>query len=192
MMQKTALLRRFLRHPVQVGALCPSSRTLCRAIASGIGIESAVQVVELGPGTGAITREIIRRLPDSGRLLAIELDAALCTCLQKTFPDINIRHDSAVRLGELLEEQQLPKPEVVISGLPWAVFPERLQREILEAVCAHLAPGGCFTTFAYLQGLMLPAGIRFRRLLGEFFPEVATGRIVWKNLPPALIYRCRK
>ena len=71
------------------------------------------------------------------------------------------------------------------------MLPESLQREILNAVLSNLAPGGYFVTFAYLQGLMLPAGMRFRRLLSETFGEVRTSSVVWRNLPPAFVYRCR-
>ena len=191
-MRQSVLLQRFLRHPAQVGALWPSSRALCRTTVSEIGVETAHQVVELGPGTGVITREILRLLPEKGRLLSIELDETLCMHLRKAFPQVDVCHDSAARLGELLKERHLPPPEAVISGLPWAVFPGSLQREILNAVLTNLTPGGYFVTFAYLQGLMLPAGLRFRRLLGELFPEISTSKVVWRNLPPAFVYRCRK
>ena len=70
-MGKAVLFKRFLQHPTQVGALCPSSCALCRAMASEIGVENAGLVVELGPGTGVITRELVRRLPENGKLLAV-------------------------------------------------------------------------------------------------------------------------
>ncbi len=192
MAKHAVLFRRFLQHPTQVGALCPSSAALCRTITSKIGVEEAELVVELGPGTGAITREIVRRLPSGGKLLAIELDPALCRHLERDFPSVRICNDSASRLGAILHESGAPAPDAVISGLPWAIFPESLQREILSAVAGSLAPEGWFATFAYLQGLMLPAGMRFRRLLGEMFSTVETSPVVWRNLPPAFVYRCRR
>ena len=158
---------------------------------SRIGVEEAALGVELGPGTGVITREIIRALPENGKLVAVELDEMLCLQLRRNFPEVEILHDSASRLMEILNERQLPRANAIISGLPWAVFPESLQREILNAVAGSLAPDGWFTTFAYLQGLMLPAGMRFRRLLSETFGEVRTSSVVWRNLPPAFVYRCR-
>ncbi len=189
-MIQPVLFKRFLQHPGQVGALCPSSRTLCRTIASGIGVENARVVVELGPGTGVITRELYGRLSNSGRLIAVELDSSLCTLLQRTLPGVDVCNSSASELTTILRHRQLSRADVVVSGLPWAIFPAPLQREIMQSVVENLAPGGCFVTFAYLQGRLLPAGIRFRRLLHEFFPEVRTSRVVWRNLPPAFIYRC--
>ena len=82
-MSKNVLFRRFLRNPVQVGALCPSSRGLCRMMVSHVGMESAGVIVELGPGTGVITREIVRKMPENARLIAIELHEALCGLLRQ-------------------------------------------------------------------------------------------------------------
>lgn len=191
-MSKNVLFRRFLRNPAQVGALCPSSRALCSTIVSQIGVDTASVIVELGPGTGVITREIVLRMPDKAKFIAIELDETLCGHLRQAFPGVTVCNDSAAGIGEILERYSLPNPNVVISGLPWANFSSELQHSILNSVVEHIAPGGYFATFAYLQGLMFPAGLRFRRLLGEVFGEVETSPVVWKNLPPAFVYRCRK
>ena len=92
----------------------------------------------------------------------------------------------------MLNSRALPKADVVISGLPFAIFPEELQEKILQGVMRSLVPGGTFATFAYLQGVILPAGVRFRKKLEATFPEVTTSSIVWNNMPPAFVYRCRK
>ena len=191
-MSKNVLFRRFLRNPVQVGALCPSSRALCSTMVSEIGVDTADVIVELGPGTGVITREIVRCMSPNAKLIAIELDQTLCEHLRKAFPEVTVCNDSAAGIGEILARHSLPNPDAVISGLPWANFSSRLQWNILDAVAEHIAPGGYFTTFAYLQGLMFPNGRRFRRLLGEVFREVEISPVVWKNIPPAFVYRCRK
>ncbi len=189
-MTSSSFFWRFLRKPTQIGALCPSSSTLCRSITDSIGLEDAASVVELGPGTGVITREIIRRIRPRTTFVAVELDASLCLSLRRRFPGLHLYNDSASHLGEILEAEHLTHADVIVSGLPWAVFPEPLQREILTGVLAALRPGGCFTTFAYLQGLMLPAGRRFRRQLHDLFDTTDTLPIIWRNLPPSLIYRC--
>ena len=191
-MSKNVLFRRFLRNPIQVGALCPSSRALCSTIVSRVGVDTADVIVELGPGTGAITREIVLRMPDTARLIAIELDETLCGHLREKFPDVTVCNASAAGIGEILARYSLPKPTVVISGLPWANFSVALQWSILNSVAEEIAPGGYFTTFAYLQGMMLTSGRRFRSMLSEVFAEVETSPVVWGNLPPAFVYRCRK
>ncbi len=189
---RAALLRRFLRHPMQVGSCWPSSRALCAMLSRDIGVERARLVVELGPGTGVVTRELLSRLPDAGRLHAVELDESLCRMLREHFPGLRVHHASASRLSDILRDERLPLPDVIVSGLPWAIFPESLQRELLSAIRDNLSTEGWFATFTYLQGRMMPAGIRFRRILGEYFPTITTSPVVWRNLPPAFVYRCRK
>ena len=89
-MSKNVLFRRFLRNPVQVGALCPSSRALCSTMVSEIGVDTADVIVELGPGTGVITREIVRCMSPNAKLIAIELDQTLCEHLRKAFPEVTV------------------------------------------------------------------------------------------------------
>ena len=114
-MSRQTLFRRFLRHPGRVGALWPSSPSLCRMMVSRIGVEQAKLVVELGPGTGVITREIIRMLPAGGRFMAVELDELLCLQLRRNFPGVEILHDSASRLAEILRERRLPPPQPALQ-----------------------------------------------------------------------------
>ena len=187
-----SLFRRFLRHPTQVGAVCASSDALARMITEEAGIETAPVVVELGPGTGVFTREILRRRANSaGRFLAVEIDGELYRNLRRDFPDLELFRENAVHLPELLKAQSLEYADVIVAGLPWAIFPEQLQTDILSAVRRSLKPGGCFLTFAYIQGVLLPAGLRFRKQLHETFAEVRTSQTVWRKLPPAFVYRCR-
>jgi phospholipid N-methyltransferase len=82
--------------------------------------------------------------------------------------------------------------DCILSGLPWAAFPEQLQDRLLEEACKNLAPQGFFVTFAYLQGLLLPAGRRFARKIRGRFTHVEKSPVVWRNLPPAFVYRCQR
>ena len=188
----SSLFVRFLRHPGQVGAFCPSSRFLAVEMTQKIGMEDARTVVELGPGTGAITREILPRLREDARFFAVELDSGMAASLRSAFPRADVRCGSAAELPKILEDSGSPRADVILSGLPWAVFPSDLQDAILDGVISGLAPGGGFATFAYIQGVVLPAGIRFRRKLEKLFREVECSPVVWRNLPPAFVYRCRK
>jgi phosphatidylethanolamine/phosphatidyl-N-methylethanolamine N-methyltransferase len=82
--------------------------------------------------------------------------------------------------------------EAVISGLPWSLFPAAAQRGILREVGKVLAPAGAFTTFAYVHALGMAGARQFRRRLDETFDEVVTSRTVWRNVPPARVYVCRR
>lgn len=188
----SSLFLKFLKNPLQVGACCPSSAALCREITSEVGIEKATQVVELGPGTGVITEAIYSKVADKSRFAAVELDETLAEEIEKRFEGITVFRGCASQLENMLNSKGLPKADVVVSSLPFAIFSEELQEKILKGVIKALAPGGVFTTFTYLQGAILPAGIRFKRKLKENFPEVTASSVVWGNMPPAFVYRCRK
>lgn len=185
------LFWKFLKNPRQVGACCPSSPALCREITSAIGLENASMVAELGPGTGVITAEICRKLKCGATLAAVELDEHLAEGIEERFSSIKVFRGCASQLDSMLSSQSLPRADIVISGLPFAVFPDELQENILNGVVRSLVPGGTFATFAYLQGCILPAGIRFRRKLESVFSEVTTSNVVWNNMPPAFVYRCK-
>ncbi|MBQ4106338.1 MAG: methyltransferase domain-containing protein [Lentisphaeria bacterium] len=185
------LLRRFFQNPGRIGTVCPSSPALAAELIAEAGVGQAGMVVELGPGTGAVTGPLLAALAPGASLLAVELDDGLCRELRQRFPDLTVAAASAAQLPELLQERQLPPADAVISSLPWTCFPLALQREILQAVVRAMAPGGTFVTFGYLSGMPLAAGFRFRRLLKETFGEYHISAPVWRNFPPACVYRCR-
>ena len=188
----STLFWKFLKNPRQVGACCASSPALCREITSAIGVENADLIAELGPGTGVITEEICAKLKPGAKVAAVELDEALAKAIERRFQNVTVFRGCASQLDTMLNSRALPKADVVISGLPFAIFPEELQDKILQGIIRSLVPGGTFATFAYLQGVILPAGVRFRKKLEHTFPEVTTSQIVWNNMPPAFVYRCRK
>ena len=188
----SSLFTKFLSNPGKVGAFCASSRALAVEMTRHIGMENAGTVVELGPGTGAITCEIIPRLAENSKFIAVELDEEMAENIRARFPRASVSCGCASNLSEILNENGCTHTDIIISGLPWAIFPEKLQEEILGAVFEALPPGGKFATFAYIQGVMLPAGIRFRRRLENLFSKVESSHIIWRNLPPAFVYRCQK
>ena len=82
--------------------------------------------------------------------------------------------------------------DAVICGLPWALFDDALQAEILAEISRAIGTTGAFTTFAYLHGMALGAARRFRLTLRETFEEVLVSATVWRNVPPAFVYVCRR
>ena len=189
---KKTLLAQFLKNPRMTGAVCSSSRSLAKMLVTGIGIESARTVAELGPGTGAVTGTIIDSMPKDSRFFAVELNQDVISAFHEVFPDVVVYNDSAANLTDLLRREKIDSLDAIVSGLPWAIFPDDLQDAILTAILDSLRPGGYFTTFAYLQGLLLPSGQHFKQRLGRMFPVVEKSPVVWRNFPPAFVYRCRK
>lgn len=191
-MIKNSLTFQFLKNPFSVGAVCPSSPALAREITSKVGLENASVIAELGPGTGALTGAILKKKDPDACFFAIELNLSVLEIFRKNFPSVKVYHESAANLGRIAEQEKVAKVDTVISGLPWAAFPPALQDELLSAIVSSLSDDGCFSTFSYIHCPFLPAGKRFRKKLQEHFARIETSSVVWKNLPPAFVYRCRK
>lgn len=185
-------LREFVSAPARIGAVSPSSPRLARRMVQHVDWDQARAVVEVGPGTGAITGEILRHLRPGTTFFAVELHAEMGKIFRQRYPEVLLLQDSVQNLPALCRRQGLEQLDCVLSGLPWASFSSEQQRELLDAIVSMLPPGRQFVTFAYLQGIFLPAARRFHALLQDCFSEVARSRVTWSNLPPAFVYRCRR
>ncbi|MGH3937894.1 MAG: class I SAM-dependent methyltransferase [Pseudonocardiaceae bacterium] len=181
-----------LRNPTAMGAVAPSSSRLVARLAAVVPREGEPVVVELGPGTGSATAAIEHRLAGRGRHVAVELDPVLARHLRAEYTGVEVLVGDAAELELLLAEHNVPEADAVVSGLPWALINADAQRAIIETTARWLAPSGSFTTLAYLHALPMTRARRFRALLGEVFDEVLTTRTVWRNLPPAVTYVCRR
>jgi phospholipid N-methyltransferase len=188
----TNFLLQFLRHPSQTGAVLPSSTYLSEAMVEWLDLDSARVVLEYGPGTGPFTPYILKRLSRNCRFLAIERNATFATEFRSRHPGVPLIQDSVENVRAICNEAGINAVDCIVCGLPWAAFPEDLQTRLLDSMMTVLRPGGQFVTFAYLHGLSLPAGRRFANRLPEYFGEVTKSPIVWRNVPPALVYRCRR
>jgi phosphatidylethanolamine/phosphatidyl-N-methylethanolamine N-methyltransferase len=186
------MLSAFAKSPIRTGALAPCSRHLAHALTFDTGLDSARTVVELGPGTGAVTAAIERRVGSDTRVVAIEVNPDLARALAARFPRVEVVNDYAERICEVLRDLGCTHADSIISGLPWSLIRSDQQELLMGAVLRCLRPQGLFSTTAYVSGKLFPAGRRFRRLLALHFARVDTGSIVWRNLPPAVVYRCRK
>lgn len=189
--RRPGFLREFLRQPSIVGAIAASSRFLAMEMVEGFDWDRIATVVEYGPGTGSFTGQVLKRMAPDARYVAIEINPRFAQRFRVEYPGVPIHEASAADVGQVCRSEGIARIDAVVCGLPWASFPADLQISILDATLDMLAPGGQFGTFAYLQGLLLPGAMRLRRLLHGRFASVATSRIVWRNLPPAFIYRCR-
>lgn len=149
-------------------------------------------VVEYGAGTGVFTEHIISRKRPETTFLAIEIEPDFADKLKHRFPDVHVYQESVANIKTICDQENIRTVDAVICGLPWAAFSETDQDAYLDAMFTVLKPQGQFVTFAYLQGLLMPAGQRFKRKLSQHFSEVQYSDTVWPNLPPAFVYRCRR
>jgi phosphatidylethanolamine/phosphatidyl-N-methylethanolamine N-methyltransferase len=189
---KTGVFRQFLKRPNTVGAIAPSGRRLAQAMVNEIDWDQAGTIVEYGPGTGAVTKYILERVTDQHDFFAVEINEEMVATLAGQFPQLKVYHESATRIVTICEQHGTESVDAVISGLPWTVFSESLQTELLASMKEVMRPGAVFVTFAYLQGLRLKGARRFRQLLEESFSSVTVSKPIWRNFPPAIYYSCRR
>ena len=188
----TLFLRQFMRSPTTIGAILPSSPALAEAMLAPIDFGTARTVVEFGPGTGAFTSEIAKRLRPGCRYLGIELNPVFARNLTARFPRLGFVNGSAADLARILAEHDIDDVDAIVCGLPWATLPVSLQQAVFAAMDRALVPGGVFVTFGYFQSLVMPAAQALRRRLLREFPDVRRSPVVWANVPPAFAYICRK
>ena len=181
-------LKQFVLHTAKTGAVAPSSEGLADLITETAGLHSASAVIEFGAGTGIFTEKILQKISDETRFFALEINPDFVKATRKRCPDAVVYQDSAANAKKYLDGLGINECDCIICGLPWAAFSEELQNELLDTIIDVLKPGGRFLTFAYLQGLLLPAGMRFKKKLSTRFNSVTKTRTIWLNFPPAFVY----
>lgn len=185
-------LGEFLSRPLATGGVVPSSFFLAKTIVAGLDLRKAEAVLEYGPGTGIFTEYILRGIGPTAQFLAIEINPHLAEIFEARYPGVVLVQDSVANVKAICDRAGITAVDCIISGLPWASFSLSTQKELLDAMMQVLKPGGRLVTFAYLHGLLLPAGKRFAGLLPQYFRSVSKSRVVWLNVPPAFVYRCER
>ena len=182
---RLAFFQGFLRKPMQVGSIIPSSRFLERRIARAAGIERARLVVELGPGTGGTTRALLRQMRPDATLLAIEIDPHFVSVLRRLNhdPRLIVHEGSATDVRQILAKHELGAPDVVLSGIPFSTMTRPLGRDIIRSVHDSLEPGGVFVAYQVRD--------RVKILGSEVFGRARTDMVLL-NVPPMRVYRWEK
>lgn len=181
-----------LRAPFETGAIAPTSPGVARRVVEQAGVQRARNVVELGAGTGVMTREILAMVQPGSRVLALERDPAFASVLESRFPEVCVVGDCATRLRHHIGQIGDEPVDSIVSALPWSVIPEAGQRQILQDARDLLAPSGVFVTLVVYGLHWLPTGRKFRSLLGEVFPNVRKNPVMLDNMPPSFVYQCTK
>jgi phospholipid N-methyltransferase len=175
----------FLRRPLEVGSIIPSSRFLERRVARAASLSSARTVVELGPGTGGTTRAFLRDMPATSKLLAIEINPDFIPVLDRLTKDqrLIVHEGSATDLQDALEQHDLPAPDVVLSGIPFSTMPREIGLEIIQSVKDALPVGGLFVAYQVRD--------RVEVLGNEVFGR-SSKQTELLNVPPMRVYRWEK
>jgi len=174
-------LRGFLKNPKEVGSVIPSSRFLTRRVLQCGDAASARVIIELGPGTGVLTREILELMPAEGKLIAVELLPEFVELLGRAYPDprLTLYNGSSADLEKALAEAGEEQADLVVSGIPFSTMERGEGRRTLEASKRVLAPGGRFVAYQFRSAV--------RRMAEPVFGPAETRSGFW-NLPPMRIY----
>ena len=177
-----SMLLKWLRAPFSIGAVAPSSRHLAREMVAAIDPGQHGPVVELGGGTGAITRVLLEKL-GYDQLITVEFDPDLAQTLRRRFPRLHLIEGDAGELVELLAERGIAGAGNVVSGLPLLGMPADVQRRIVGAAFSVMGPAGRFVQFTYGPASPLrPTVMKELGLVGR-----RAGHILL-NLPPARVW----
>jgi phosphatidylethanolamine/phosphatidyl-N-methylethanolamine N-methyltransferase len=177
-------LRSWIEKPLRMGAVMPSGRVLARTMAQYVNIESDGPVVELGPGTGAITSALIERGVDQKRLVLVEYNPGFCALLRDRYPHAKVVQGDAYALRDSLWNVLSAPASAVVSGLPLVTKPMLTRLKLIRDAFAALSPGAPFVQFTYSVAPPIPKSL----------PGVSTeaSERIWMNLPPARVWVYRK
>lgn len=178
--EEMRFLRSFLANPLRVGSLVPSGRRLARIIAAQIDPRPGGVVLELGPGTGAVTRAILEAGVAPKDLVAIESDAEFAAQLREDFAGVRFTEGDAFDFAVLLRAAGCDAPlRTIVSGVPVLNRSLAVRRKLIADAIAALRPGSPFVQFSYGAEPPLPQidGVEVRR-----------AAIVWHNIPPMHVW----
>jgi phosphatidylethanolamine/phosphatidyl-N-methylethanolamine N-methyltransferase len=177
-------LRSWIEKPLHMGAVMPSSKVLARTMAQYVDVESKGPVVELGPGTGAITSALIEHGVDQKRLVLVEYNPGFCALLRDRYPQAKVVQGDAYALRDSLWDVLTEPASAVVSGLPLVTKPMLTRLKLIRDAFVALAPGAPFVQFTYSVAPPIPKSL----------PGVSTeaSERIWMNLPPARVWVYRK
>ncbi len=187
----TALfLKRWLRRPFATGAVVPSGRLLAAAMARAT--RTAIDgwpghVIELGAGTGEVTKALLAAGIAPERLVLVERDPEFATFLRRHFPAPRIVEGDAVRLSRLLADHRIAPIAAVVSSLPLLSLPADVVNGIVTGVFEALPRGAALVQFTYGPKPPVPRALRAR--LGLIADR---GNRIWRNVPPAVVWTFRR
>ncbi len=181
---EVSFLRSWFERPLSTGAVTPSGKILARTMARYVDPHSEGPVVELGPGTGAVTEALVEAGVAPSRLVLVEFNPKFCRILRKRYPEATLVQGDAYSLRRLLETLLLQPAAAVVSGLPLVTKPIKMRLRLIRDAFDLMLPGAPFVQFTYSVASPLP------RRLGGFSAE-ASERI-WMNLPPARVWVYRR
>jgi len=178
---KWQFLRAFLKNPVMVGSVIPSSRVLIEKMLEPVDWTATKLFVEYGPGVGTFTRPVLERLAPDARLVTIDTNADFTRFLKQSIEDPRLIAvtGSAADVEKILAERDLGSADYVLSGLPFSTLPPGVGDAIAEATANVIRPGGAFLVYQFSP--------KVRDFIKPYFTRIKRG-FEWVNVPPATLF----
>jgi phosphatidylethanolamine/phosphatidyl-N-methylethanolamine N-methyltransferase len=177
-------IRSWIDKPLHMGAVMPSGKALARTMAQYVDPQGTGPVIELGPGTGAITTALVAHGIDQKRLVLVEFNPTFCALLRERYPQATVVQGDAYTLRDTLWDVLKEPASAVVSGLPLVTKPMLTRLKLIRDAFAALAPNAPFVQFTYSVAPPIPKSL----------PGVSTeaSERIWMNLPPARVWVYRK
>ena len=174
-------LRGFLKNPVMVGSIIPSSRVLIDKMLEPVDWANTKLFVEYGPGVGTFTRPVLDRLAPDATLVTIDTNADFTHYLKELIDDSRLVAvtGSAADVEKILADRNLGAADYVLSGLPFSTLPPGVGDAIAEATANVIRPGGAFLVYQFTP--------KVRDFIEPHFAEIERG-FEWINVPPATLF----
>ena len=169
-----------------MGAVVPSGRLLAEAMARATLSAMAGReghVVELGAGTGHVTKALLAAGIPAERLAPVERDPELAAFLRRHFPGLRIVEGDAARLSQLLAANDIARVSAIVSSLPMLSLPAEVVNGIVHGVFETLPRGAALVQFTYGPSPPVPRALRERLQL-----RASSGSRIWRNVPPAVVW----
>ncbi|MGX7745436.1 class I SAM-dependent methyltransferase [Rhodopseudomonas parapalustris] len=177
-------LRSWIEKPLHMGAVMPSGRLLARTMARYVDVQSDGPVIELGPGTGAITNALVEHGVDQKRLVLLEFNPGFCALLRERYPLAKVVQGDAYRLRDSLWDALDVPATAVVSGLPLVTKPMLTRMKLIRDAFNLLEPGAPFVQFTYSVAPPIPKSLSGVSAEGS--------ERIWMNVPPARVWVYRK
>ena len=174
-------LRGFLKNPVMVGSIIPSSRVLIEKMLAPVDWANTKLFVEYGPGVGTFTRPILDRLAPDATLVTLDTNPDFTRFLIQSIDDPRLVAvtGSAADVESILQERELGAADYVLSGLPFSTLPPGVGEAIAEATAKVIRPGGAFLVYQFSP--------KVRDFIEPHFAPIKRG-FEWVNVPPATLF----
>ena len=177
-------LRGFIKHPVMVGSVIPSSKILIEKMLDPVDWKTTKLFVEYGPGVGTFTQHILDRLPADATLLTIDTNSDFTTYLNSKIRDNRLIAvtGSAAHVRTIMADCGFDEADYILSGIPFSTLPPGIGPKIACETAAALRTGGAFLVYQFSP--------KVRDFIAPHFEKIDRG-FEWRNIPPATLFWAR-